>query len=140
MWLPRHRAVTWYALPDYNNPIIIYYYYNLRININPSCPVDTRSYNNIDSTFELNKVNVPWWMYRFLWSSIPFFSMLYADLAYPSFYICVCSPTFFHYTAQIGKRLNFPQFCSFNWPLALRGHVTNAFLKQLVVILLLPKN
>ena len=26
-------------LPDYNNHIIIYYYYNPRININPSCPV-----------------------------------------------------------------------------------------------------
>ena len=26
-------------LPDYNNSIIIYYYYNPRININPSCPV-----------------------------------------------------------------------------------------------------
>ena len=26
-------------LLDYNNPIIIYYYYNPRININPSCPV-----------------------------------------------------------------------------------------------------
>ena len=26
-------------LPDYNKPIIIYYYYNPRININPSCPV-----------------------------------------------------------------------------------------------------
>ena len=26
-------------LPDYNNHIIIYYYYNRRININPSCPV-----------------------------------------------------------------------------------------------------
>ena len=25
-------------LPDYNNHIIIYYYYNPRININPSCP------------------------------------------------------------------------------------------------------
>ena len=28
-------------LPDYNNHIIIYYYYNPRININPSCPVDS---------------------------------------------------------------------------------------------------
>ena len=26
-------------LPDYNKPIIIYYYYNPRININPSCPL-----------------------------------------------------------------------------------------------------
>ena len=33
-------------LPDYNNHIIIYYYYNPRININPSCPVlhNTASY------------------------------------------------------------------------------------------------
>ena len=29
-------------LPDYNKPIIIYYYYNPRININPSCPVLVR--------------------------------------------------------------------------------------------------
>ena len=27
-------------LPDYDNHIIIYYYYNPRININPSCPED----------------------------------------------------------------------------------------------------
>ena len=31
--------------PDYNNPIIIYYYYNPRININPSCPDYTSSTN-----------------------------------------------------------------------------------------------
>ena len=34
-------------LPDYNNHIIIYYYYNPRININPSCPVFTRIFRKL---------------------------------------------------------------------------------------------
>ncbi len=33
-------------LLDYNNPIIIYYYYNPRININPSCPVKCSKYGH----------------------------------------------------------------------------------------------
>ena len=33
-------------LPDYNKPIIIYYYYNPRININPSCPDNVTDFDN----------------------------------------------------------------------------------------------
>ena len=38
-------------LPDYNKPIIIYYYYNPRININPSCPDSWMKQKNYKLTF-----------------------------------------------------------------------------------------